>query len=225
MHKDFISSVSIFENLDDTVLEKISSLVSVREYPKGSMIILEEEFGDIVFIIKKGTVKITRVNDEGKEVILAMLGEMEVFGEMAIIDGESRSANALAQENCELLAISSEDFINLLKNHFSVSLGLMGELAKRLRKSDQHIEALSLSDAEHRIGVSILNLAEEIGVIRKGKVTIENLPFQQDIANMSGTSRETVSRILKLFEDRQLILKEGHRVLIPDYLFFKKSFG
>ena len=73
--------------------------------------------------------------------------------------------------------------------------------------------------------VSILNLAEEIGVIRKGKVTIENLPFQQDIANMSGTSRETVSRILKLFEDRQLILKEGHRVLIPDYLFFKKSFG
>ncbi len=162
MHKDFISSVSIFEKLDDTVLEKISSLVSVREYPKGSMIILEEEFGDIVFIIKKGTVKITRVNDEGKEVILAMLGEMEVFGEMAIIDGESRSANALAQENCELLAISSEDFINLLKNHFSVSLGLMGELAKRLRKSDQHIEALSLSDAEHRIGVSILNLAEEI---------------------------------------------------------------
>ena len=225
MHKDFISSVSIFENLDDTVLEKISSLVSLREYPKGSMIILEEEFGDIVFIIKKGTVKITRVNDEGKEVILAMLGEMEVFGEMAIIDGESRSANALAQENCELLAISSEDFISLLKNHFSVSLGLMGELAKRLRKSDQHIEALSLSDAEHRIGVSILNLAEEIGVIRKGKVTIENLPFQQDIANMSGTSRETVSRILKLFEDRQLILKEGHRVLIPDYLFFKKSFG
>ena len=220
MHKDFISSVSIFEKLDDTVLEKISSLVSVREYPKGSMIILEEEFGDIVFIIKKGTVKITRVNDEGKEVILAMLGEMEVFGEMAIIDGESRSANALAQENCELLAISSEDFISLLKNHFSVSLGLMGELAKRLRKSDQHIEALSLSDAEHRIGVSILNLAEEIGVIRKGKVTIENLPFQQDIANMSGTSRETVSRILKLFEDSQLILKEGHRVLIPDYLFF-----
>ena len=81
------------------------------------------------------------------------------FDCMAIIDGESRSANALAQENCELLAISSEDFISLLKNHFSVSLGLMAELAKRLRKSDQHIEALSLSDAEHRIGVSILNLA------------------------------------------------------------------
>ena len=225
MLKEFISSVSIFNDLDDKTISEIEKLVSVREYPKGSMVILEEEFGDIVFIVMNGTVKITRVNDEGKEVILAMLGEYEIFGEMAIIDGETRSANALAQENCKLLAISSEDFIKILKDNFSVSLALMRELAKRLRKSDQHIEALSLSDAEHRIGVSILNLAEEIGVIRRGKVTIENLPFQQDIANMSGTSRETVSRILKLFEDRSLITKDGHKVLIPDYLYFKKCFG
>jgi len=225
MLKEFISSVSIFNELDDQTLSNIEKIVNVRDYPKGSMVILEEEFGDIVFIVMSGTVKITRVNDEGKEVILAMLGEYEIFGEMAIIDGEARSANALAQEDCKLVAISSEDFMNILKSNFSVSLALMGELAKRLRKSDLHIEALSLSDAEHRIGVSILNLAEEIGVIRRGKVTIENLPFQQDIANMSGTSRETVSRILKLFEDRSLITKDGHTVLIPDYLYFKKCFG
>ena len=225
MLKEFISSVSIFNELDDQTLSNIEKMVNVRDYPKGSMVILEEEFGDIVFIVMEGTVKITRVNDEGKEVILAMLGQYEIFGEMAIIDGEARSANALAQEDCKLVAISSEDFMTILKSNFSVSLALMGEMAKRLRKSDQHIEALSLSDAEHRIGVSILNLAEEIGVIRRGKVTIENLPFQQDIANMSGTSRETVSRILKLFEDRSLITKDGHTVLIPDYLYFKKCFG
>ena len=93
-----------------------------------------------------------------------------------------------------------------------------------IRKSDLQIEALSLSDAEHRIGVSILNLAEDMGVIRNGKVTIQNLPFQQDIANMAGTSRETVSRVMKTFEDRNLILKEGHTVIIPDYLFFKGFF-
>ena len=225
MLKEFMTSVPIFDSLSDKKIVDLENIVSLRDYPKGSMIILEEEFGDIVFIVKSGTVKITRVNDEGKEVILAMLGESEIFGEMAIIDGEARSANALAQEDCQLLAISSGDFINILEENFSVSLALMGELAKRLRKSDQHIEALSLSDAEHRIGVSILNLAEEIGVIRRGKVTIENLPFQQDIANMSGTSRETVSRILKLFEDRSLITKDGHKVLIPDYLYFKKCFG
>tara|TARA_Y100001970_G_scaffold147566_1_gene181166 strand:- start:17 stop:595 length:579 start_codon:yes stop_codon:yes gene_type:complete len=189
------------------------------------MIILEEEYGDLVFVVQSGTIKITRVNDEGKEVILALLGPGEIFGELAILDGEARSANALAQENCQLLAINKEDFLDILKNNFSISFNLMCELAKRLRKSDQQIEALSLSDAEHRIGVSLLNLAEDMGVIRKGQVTIQNLPFQQDIANMAGTSRETVSRVLKILENKSMISKVGHTLVIPDYTFFKQIFG
>ena len=189
------------------------------------MIILEEEYGDLVFVVQSGTIKITRVNDEGKEVILALLGPGEIFGELAILDGEARSANALAQENCQLLAINKEDFLDILKHNFSVSFNLMCELAKRLRKSDQQIEALSLSDAEHRIGVSLLNLAEDMGVIRKGQVTIQNLPFQQDIANMAGTSRETVSRVLKILENKSMISKVGHTLVIPDYAFFKQIFG
>jgi len=222
---DFLSNVSIFNDLSNSEIEEIQKFFKKRNYPKGSMVILEEEFGDTVFIIKKGTVKITRVNDEGKEVILSLMGEYEVFGEMSVLDGEARSANVLAQEDCELLSIRSEDFLALLRGNFKISYGLMAQLAKRIRKSDMRIEALSLSDAEHRIGVSILNLAEELGVIRKGKVTIENLPFQQDIANMSGTSRETVSRILKLFEDKNMLIKKGHKLIIPDYISFKRYFG
>ena len=222
---DFLSNVSIFSELSNNELERIQNLFKTTDYPKGSMVILEEEFGDTVFIIKKGTVKITRVNDEGKEVILSLMGEYEVFGEMSVLDGEARSANVLAQEDCELLSIRSEDFLRLLKENFKISYELLAQLAKRIRKSDMRIEALSLSDAEHRIGVSILNLAEEMGVIRKGKVTIENLPFQQDIANMSGTSRETVSRILRLFEDRNILNKHGHKLVIPDYNHFKRFFS
>ena len=225
MIEEFLKDVNIFSHLSDEKINQIKEYFTLREYPKGSMIILEEEYGDVVFLVKKGTVKITRVNDEGKEVILSLMGENDMVGEMSVIDGESRSANILAQENCELYAIKSEDFLRLLKQNFEISLSLMGELANRIRKSDQHIEALSLSDAEHRIGVSILNLAEELGVIVKGKVTIDNLPFQQDIANMSGTSRETVSRILKLFEDRNMLIKKGHKLMIPDYNNFKRYFG
>ena len=224
MSVDNLKSVPLFLDLNDEELAIVGERCTPRKYPKNSMIILEEEFGDIIFIIINGTVKITRVNDEGKEVILSLLGPGEIFGEMAILDGEARSANALAQEDCDLLAIQKSEFLSLLKNNFKISFALMGELAKRLRKSDQQIEALSLSDAEHRIGVSILNLAEDMGVIRKGQVTIEKLPFQQDIANMSGTSRETVSRVLKLFEDRTMITKVGHTVVIPDYAFFKRLF-
>ena len=225
MDLDFLRSVNIFSDLSESELVGIQDICTTRKYPKNSMIILEEEMGDVVFIVMSGTVKITRVNDEGKEVILAMLGSGEVFGEMAILDGESRSANALSQENCEVVTINREDFLNLLKTNNKVSLNLMTEFAIRLRKSDQQIEALSLDDAEHRIGVSILNLAEELGVIRHGAVTIENLPYQQDIANMAGTSRETVSRVMKIFEERGLITKSGHKLSIPDYAFFKRIFG
>ena len=220
-----LDTINVFSDLSNEELEKVANLCTPRTYPKNSMIILEEEFGDTVFGIINGTVKITRVNDEGKEVILALLGQGELFGELAVLDGEARSANALAQEKCTLLAFPKGEFLNLLKNNFKITFALMGELAKRLRKSDQQIEALSLSDAEHRIGVSILNLAEDMGVIKKGQVTIEKLPFQQDIANMAGTSRETVSRVLTMFEEKSMITKEGHTLVIPDYLFFKRLFG
>ena len=220
-----LDEIHVFSDLSREELEKVANLCTPRTYPKNSMIILEEEFGDTVFGIITGTVKITRVNDEGKEVILALLGQGELFGELAVLDGEARSANALAQEKCTLLAFPKGEFLNLLKTNFKISFALMGELAKRLRKSDQQIEALSLSDAEHRIGVSILNLAEDMGIIKKGQVTIEKLPFQQDIANMAGTSRETVSRVLTLFEEKSMITKVGHTLVIPDYLFFKRLFG
>ena len=126
MYTDFLSTVNVFSNLSDDELNKVNKFVELRKYPKGSMVILEEEYGDIIFIVMKGTIKITRVNDEGKEVILSLLGISEIFGEMSIIDGESRSANALAQESCELLAIKSEDFLALLKSNFKVSFALMG---------------------------------------------------------------------------------------------------
>ncbi len=225
MTDNILNSINIFSELSDEECKAFQKFFKPRNYLKNSMIILEEEYGDLVFVVQKGTIKITRVNDEGKEVILALLGPGEIFGELAILDGEARSANALAQENCQLLAINKEDFLEILKNKFSVSFNLMCELAKRLRKSDQQIEALSLSDAEHRIGVSLLNLAEDMGVIRKGKVTIQNLPFQQDIANMAGTSRETVSRVLKILENKSMISKVGHTLVIPDYTFFKQIFG
>ena len=223
--KEFLESINIFYNVPDEQIDHIASLCKTKSYPKNSMIILEEEYGDKLFIVKNGTVKITRVNDEGKEVILALLGVGDFFGEMAILDGKSRSANALAQEKCDLITINREDFLDMLKNDFQICMNLLEELAVRLRKSDQQIEALSLSDAEHRIGVSLLNIAEDMGVIKQGIVTIENLPYQQDIANMAGTSRETVSRVLKMFEDRMIISKTGHTLTILDYKFFKRIFG
>jgi len=222
---DFLQDIGLFSGLDEKELGRIENVMTIKTYPKNSMIVLEEEFGDTVYIVKSGTIKITRLNDEGKEVILALMGGGEFFGELAALDGEARSANALAQEECKLYLLHRSDFIDLLKHNTKISFTLLSELARRIRHSDQQIEALSLDDAEHRIGVCILNLAEDNGVIRKGQVTIQKLPFQQDIANMAGTSRETVSRVLKLLEEKGLVTKAGHTLTIPNYGYYKKVFG
>ena len=196
-----LNSINIFSELSDKDCENLRKLFKPRNYLKNSMVILEEEYGDLVFVVQSGTIKITRVNDEGKEVILALLGPGEIFGDLAILDGEARSANALAQENCELLAIQKSEFLNLLRKNFKISFALMGELAKRLRKSDQQIEALSLSDAEHRIGVSVLNLAEDMGAKTLDMSNISGIvdykPEELYITVKAGTPIKTITEELK----------------------------
>jgi CRP-like cAMP-binding protein len=186
---------------------------------------MEEEFGDTLFILNKGSVKITRLSDDGREVILSILGEGDFFGEMSIFDGENRSANVIALEDTSVLILKRGDFLDLLEKHPRIAIVLLQEMAMRLRRSDQQIEGLSLSDAENRIAMSLLRLAEDLGIIKQGQVVIENLPYQQDIANMAGTSRETVSRMLTLLQRKGYIQKRGRRLTITNYDEFVKQFS
>lgn len=220
-----IKNIPIFADLKDDILEKIYNLLQKRNYKRNNMILMEEDFGDTLFILNKGSVKITRLSDDGREVILSILGEGDFFGEMSIFDGESRSANVVALEDSEVYILKRGDFIDLLEKHPKIAIALLQELATRLRKSDQQIEGLSLSDAENRIGMTISRLAEELGVIKMGQVIIHNLPYQQDIANMAGTSRETVSRMLTLLQRKGYIQKRGRKLIITNYEEFVKQFG
>lgn len=225
MNNLMIKNIPIFADLKDDILEKIYNLLQKRNYKRNNMILMEEDFGDTLFILNKGSVKITRLSDDGREVILSILGEGDFFGEMSIFDGESRSANVVALEDSEVYILKRGDFIDLLEKHPKIAIALLQELATRLRKSDQQIEGLSLSDAENRIGMTISRLAEELGVIKMGQVVIHNLPYQQDIANMAGTSRETVSRMLTLLQRKGYIQKRGRKLIITNYDEFVKQFG
>ena len=222
---DLLATVPIFSDLSAKVLDELLSRMTKRSYQKNNMILMEDEFGDTFFIIASGSIKITRVSEDGREVILAMLGEGEFFGEMSLLDGETRSANAIAIEESDVLILKRHDFLLFLERFPRIAISLLTEMAGRIRKSDQQIESLSLSDAEHRIGITLIRMAEELGTIRQGKVEISNLPYQQDIANMAGTSRETVSRMMKILEDKGFIKRSGHRLSILDYSQFKRTFS
>ena len=225
MDKDtLIQTVPLFSDLSDTSLKVITGKMVARSYDKEKMILIEESAGETFFLISKGTVKITRMSDDGREVILAILGEGDFFGEMALLDGEGRSANVIALEDAEVLTLQRSDFLDILERFPKIAIHLLKELTTRIRYSDQQIESLSLSGAEQRIALVLIRLAEEMGQIKEGTVTIEHIPYQQDIANMAGTSRETVSRVYKMLEDKNHIVRDGKALKIIDFPIFSRQF-
>lgn len=217
----FLRNVPIFNELSDQELEKIAALGVRKKYKKGSIILLEEETGAALFVIIIGKVKIVRMDDDGREVILSILGESDFFGEMAILDGLTRSASVVATSKSELFMIHRRDFLRLLNDYPMVAIALLRELTGRLRKADTQIKSLSLKDAAGRVANVVLQLADEVGMFRKGRVEIDELPLQQDLANMAGTSRETISRMIHKFIKKGYLQLQGNKLIINDYESFK----
>ncbi len=223
--KELLRLVPIFSDLDEDTLSKLSNIGSQKSYPKESLILTENDSGTALYIIIEGKVKISRRSSDGKEVILSVLGDSDFFGEMSVIDGQARSANVSAMEDSVLLIIQRSEFLDLLHSRPEVAIALLQELTQRLRVADIKIKALSLKDSDGKVATVILQLAEDMGMIKNGIVEIEKLPFQHDLANMAGTSRETISRTLSSFEKKGLIEHEGSSLRILDYNKFKETFA
>jgi len=221
---EFLSFVPIFSELPNETLEKIEKIGTRKSYKKNDVILMEEESGTALFVIVTGKVKVARCSNDGREVILTILSDSDFFGEMAILDGLTRSATVTSLEGTELFLLQRNDFMNLLHEHPEISVALLQELTKRLRAADMKIKALSLKDAEGKVATVILQLADDIGKIKQGKVEIDKLPLQQDLANMAGTSRETISRTLHSFAKKGLVELEGSKLKILDYEKFKGMF-
>lgn len=225
MPSDFLKYVPIFSELSDETLTRIEQIGFKKSYKKESVILMEDEVGSALFLIIKGKVKVARRSSDGREVILTTLSDGNFFGEMALLDGLTRSATVTAMDNSELFIIQRNDFLNLLREHPEISIALLEELTQRLRNADMKIKALSLKDAEGKVATVILQIADDIGKIKQGIVEIEKLPLQQDLANMAGTSRETISRTLHTFAKKGLIELEGAKLRILDYEKFRETYS
>jgi len=221
---EFLRDVPVFSDLDAAELEKIVRVGIRKKYQKGKVILLEKESGAVLFVIIFGKVKVVRTDDVGHEVILSILGEKDFFGEMSILDGLARSASVVAITKAELFMIHRRDFLKLMENVPSVAISLLSEISMRLRRADAQIKSLSLKDATGRVANVILQLANDIGTIQKGRVEIEELPLQQDMANMAGTSRESISRVIHRFIKEGHVELRGNKLILHDYEKFRSLF-
>ena len=221
---ELLKTVSLFWDLNKIELGYISDKMVSKKFENGNLIFLEESEGKNLFFVVEGCVKVTRLSKDGREVILAMLNAGDFFGEMSLLDGEARSANVIALEETEVLSLNRNDFLVVLHDYPKIAIQLLKEMTSRLRKSDRQIVSLSLSDAEKRIALCIVRFADEQGVTKNGQVTIPKIPIQQDIANMAGTSRETVSRAMSLLTEEKYIERNGKELKILNYKKFIKEF-
>lgn len=210
-HADFLASVSLFKSLDATELAVFGQLVREQRYPKGGVILFEDDQGDALFIVRDGRVKVVLVAEDGREVILGILGPLDHFGELSLIDEQPRSAHVIAMEDSVLLVLRREDVRARVEANPSVAWSMLVELARRLRRADGQIGALVLLDVPGRIARMLIDTADEGGGPR-----IEKALTHQTIAQVIGASRETVSRAMRDFQQAGWIATERRRIRITD---------
>ncbi|HEY3055360.1 MAG TPA: Crp/Fnr family transcriptional regulator [Thermoanaerobaculia bacterium] len=214
MQPALFRKLSLFAELDDRELASIAGVAKTRRYAKDDVIFHADESGDVFCIIREGKVKITMISPEGKEIILSMMGPGDFFGEMSLLDDEPRSATVVAMEPLEVVTIWRTDFLEILKENFSITKKILIELSRRVRRTSNRIESLATMDVYGRLARFFLDLAQQQGkVLDNGYVAVTR-PTHQAIANMIGTSRETVSRLIHELIRQDLLLSEGKTVYL-----------
>ena len=195
-HNGILRDIALFSSLDDKELHQIREHVILREFKKNQTILHEEDTSEFMYIILAGKVKVTRVGRDGKEAILSMHRTGEFFGEVALIDGLTTPAAVLAVEPSNVATISKDHFYSLLYTQRKVLENLLKILCSRLREAWQKIELLTFNDAAQRLKMLLNILSETYGEKTPEGTVLHVRLIHQDMADMTGLTRETVTRVL-----------------------------
>ncbi len=206
IHVGILRSIPLFAVLGEAQLKALAGVMARKSAPKNRTILKAGDPTDSLYIVIAGRTKVQMSDEEGKEVILSVLGPGDFFGEMGLLDGAPRAASVVTIEQSEFVSISKEDFHALLQDNFEMAMVIMRGLVKRLREADRKIESLALLDVYGRVARVLLEFSEDIG----GRKVVKGKLPRQDIAKMIGASREMVSRVMKGLE------VEGYIEVQPD---------
>lgn len=211
---EFLRHVSLFDCLTDDEVEVLAEVAGSQNFAKNALVILAEDEGDAFFLIKKGRMKVSVTGRDGREIILSLLNAGEYFGELSLLDGRPRSADVTTLDPSEVLVIRRRDFLAVIQKHSAIPVHLMVTLASRLRKSDRQIAGLALLGISERICSVLLSIAEEQGVETDEGIVIKKRPTHQVLAALSGTARETITRVMGRLSDEGYIRSSGRKLVI-----------
>ena len=207
-----LRTFSMFNGVPEQSLQGIARVAMMRRIARNATVVHAGDRTDFVYLILSGSLKVLVSDEEGREVILSMLGPSELFGEMGVLDDNPRSATVVAVTPCDLVIIAKHDFKRFLQENFEVSHYIMRNLVARLRKADRKIESLALMDVYGRVARLLLDMAETVN----GEHVVTRKISKQDIAKMIGASREMVSRVMKDLQLQGLIEEADGQIVLHD---------
>ena len=215
--KKFLIKVPLFRNFSDDHLDQVVGDFKVISAKQGDDIVFQADEGTDLYIVIKGKVKVSLLGPDGNEFILASLKQGDFFGEMSLIDGRARSANVVAEEETALGALNRSIFLNTMKQKPSIAFDLLSALVERLRKTDDMIETLAFLDVSERLVKLLVQSAQKDGDMDEDGFYRTEKRTHLDLASNIGSSREAVSKALKVLYHKQIIVKKGNYFLIaPD---------
>ena len=207
-----LHAIPLFTKVSRDDLGRIADLLIERRFPKHKTIVEEGLPGDYMYVLREGRVQVSKLSDDGREKILQFLEAGDFFGEMSLIDDAPRSASVRALTDTQVWALSRADFLGLLRRAPDVAMAVVQELARRLRETGEQASSLSFQRVTQRTQGLLQRLAkDECG---DGRRITPALTHQQ-IADMIGTSRETVTRALKTLKQSEWLVQEGKRYIVP----------
>lgn len=217
-HRALVAGSPLFKGCSPSALDDLVRRLQVRTRPAGAVIVAQDEPGDALFVIAQGRVKVALFGENGRELTLSLLGAGDFFGEMSLVDGRPRSANVVALDDTTVLALTRDAFKQHLASHPQTAMNIMSELTTRLRRADETIAQLALHDVESRLVRTLARLAREEGEQSEAGLMLRKRPTQQDLANMVGSCRETISRTFTSMIKRGLLVPKGRAVLLTKAL-------
>lgn len=209
-----IRSLPIFQGLSQAEVEAILSESQVRRVPEGSFFFQQEDAAEHTYLLAKGQVKLLQVTADGQQVILNVISPYQVFGLVAFTPGNIYSASAQAAVDCEAYSWTQEQLSRLSRRYPQLALNAIQVMAARVKEFQGQISTLSTERVERRLARAILRLANQVGRKVEDGVLIDMTVTRQDLAEMSGTTLFTVSRILSQWERQGLIDSGRERVLV-----------
>jgi CRP/FNR family cyclic AMP-dependent transcriptional regulator len=211
---DFLRKVPLFSELEEDEIRQLAELVREHHYKKNVTIFHVEDPGNALFILKSGLVKITIEDQNGREIILRMLYPTDFFGDMALLDGMPRSATVSTQEPSDALIIYREHFLQIIEKSPKILLNMTAVLSRRLRKVNELIRSLAFFDVYGKVARVLLNLAAEKGRATEQGTVIDLRLTQQELAELAGMSRETMTRTLRDFQQAGCVRIESGIITI-----------